>query len=941
MLSEDLKSMRADIAMLQECRLEQGILRLRGDAVEAPAGLADPPAPGEYIIISSGATEAGHYGVGIALSRRCTRVVRNVQYYNERVISVTLDTSPVPTTILSIYAPATTHDFDTRDAFWEEVRAIHRDVPGHHFLIYGGDFNTQLPRAHPLVGMYTKGAEGAAGVDSIPLSQLMIDLDLRAVNTYFRPARRRSTATFRSHLGESQIDFILTRRRHSAAWKWCRTRLATLHHSDHVPVAAGFQLALRRNRSSQPSPPPIDVQALQDPVTRLRYQDQLNTSLAALAPPVAWPAIKDAIHEAQKVLPTIPKRRFPWISNSTIQLALAYQRARIDKVPLEILRSARSQYKLAIKNDSVVRWTAFATRAQQAFEAHEHGSLFKDLRSFSGTRRAIPSVAPEDFANHLRSVLNGQNDGPPPPVWEPAMFTHTTAPSEAEVGIALKRLGRAKAPGPDAVRSELLAHGGPGLLAALTWVAAQFWTTGVPPLGAGTATVVPVYKKGPPHMASSYRPITLLQSIYKLLELILAARIKPILHIDEEQFGFRPNRSTLEPILALRNILQSRKEFQLESHCIAVDFTSAFDMVLRDEVWRELGEQAVPTHLILLCQRLMQGLSLSVATPFGTSSEILGTRGCPQGSSLGPTLFLLALQRVMRRVHERMGDWPAGIPLQHRRLCYLAYADDIILLAESHGMAQMMVDVLREEAAAAGLQINARKCQYLHSGTGAELAISINGFLLPPVDSIEYLGSMVGAAGESGVDLGHRIARAQFAFRRLAVCCFKQRGLPLKLRAQVYQWTVRQTLMYGTATWTAKEVERHGLDVCDRSLLRRMLPVRLRLIRGRVIAIKQANRLLYSSCCLQAVSTQLDERRWKLLRKIFLSDVTLPLECFLYEPSGATRQRGGQTLTWRRRIIRDAKALGMQGLHGVEGFISRTKRLSNHAFAEKVVLRSA
>ena len=111
------------------------------------------------------------------------------------------------------------------------------------------------------------------------------------------------------------------------------------------------------------------------------------------------------------------------------------------------------------------------------------------------------------------------------------------------------------------------------------------WTRGL---------VVPLYKDGDKHVGDNYRGITLLSVVGKLYTVVLNKRLskwceKKQILVDE-QAGFRTNRSTIDQIYALKEVIQGRRKKRRDTYCCFLDIKKAYDTVFREGLWRRLRE---------------------------------------------------------------------------------------------------------------------------------------------------------------------------------------------------------------------------------------------------------------------------------------------------------------------------------------------------------------
>ena len=173
----------------------------------------------------------------------------------------------------------------------------------------------------------------------------------------------------------------------------------------------------------------------------------------------------------------------------------------------------------------------------------------------------------------------------------------------------------------------------------------QSISTGVFPDQLKIATVIPVFKKGDPTNPSNYRPISLLPFMSKILEKIICVRLTIFFYVNliitPHQFGFQKNLSTIDAIIHFSEIVYNGLNDKNSIICIFIDFCKAFDSVMHSILLKKLeayGVTGIANQLIasFLGDRRQM---VRVGNVFSRVETL--NIGVPQGSILGPLLFLV------------------------------------------------------------------------------------------------------------------------------------------------------------------------------------------------------------------------------------------------------------------------------------------------------------
>jgi hypothetical protein len=199
------------------------------------------------------------------------------------------------------------------------------------------------------------------------------------------------------------------------------------------------------------------------------------------------------------------------------------------------------------------------------------------------------------------------------------------------------------------------------------------------------------------------------------------------------------------------------------------------------------------------------------------------TAGVGQGCILSPTIFLLALDGVMRRklgASKREIEWG-----MRDRLDGLDFADDIYLLAQRFRDMEEKLRRIQEEAKVAGLNINVNKTKEMrvNATVGEKLFICVKE--IEQVDSFTYLGSTVSKDRGADEDVRSRIRKANGAFIQLYSVWRNHISKRTKLR--IFNTNVKSVLLYACETWKVTHRITNRLQGFINRCLRCIINIRL------------------------------------------------------------------------------------------------------------------
>jgi len=248
--------------------------------------------------------------------------------------------------------------------------------------------------------------------------------------------------------------------------------------------------------------------------------------------------------------------------------------------------------------------------------------------------------------------------------------------------------------------------------------------------------VIMILKPGKdPTLASSYRPISLLPCLSKLFEKVLLAKLFPYLQanniIPSHQFGFREKHGTVEQVNRVTN--EIRTAFENREYCSAsfLDVAQAFDRVWHEGMVFKI-RQSLPLNVHAVLESYLENRQFRVKHNSFITADFPINAGVPQGSVLGPLLYLL---------------YTADIPTSNNSTTS-TFADDTAILCRhknvdaATGHLQTHLSQIEGWLSLWRIRVNEQKCRHIvfTLNKRPSSAIYLNGVAVPQTDEVTYLG---------------------------------------------------------------------------------------------------------------------------------------------------------------------------------------------------------
>jgi ribonuclease P/MRP protein subunit RPP40 len=281
--------------------------------------------------------------------------------------------------------------------------------------------------------------------------------------------------------------------------------------------------------------------------------------------------------------------------------------------------------------------------------------------------------------------------------------------TEEHVIQSIKALKENKAPGVDGLNSTFIKGCMGGVVRPLVLVFNKSLTTGQVPQDWKDANVSALFKKGSRKEPGNYRPVSLTSQICKLLEKVIKEAMVSYLEgnglIGNSQHGFRKGRSCLTNLLEFMQELTEGVDQGDDIDVIYLDFQKAFDKVPHRRLLLKLRDMGIGGEIAQWIENWLDGRKQRVVLNGYSSDWVHVTSGVPQGSVLGPVLFVAYINDLDEGIKNKI--WK--------------FADDTKLMGkttEPKGIEELQEDLARLISWSEKWQMvfNVDKCKVMHIG---------------------------------------------------------------------------------------------------------------------------------------------------------------------------------------------------------------------------------
>ena len=379
---------------------------------------------------------------------------------------------------------------------------------------------------------------------------------------------------------------------------------------------------------------------------------------------------------------------------------------------------------------------------------------------------------------------------------ESSFFLSPTDSTEIECIIT--QLKNGKALGPYSIPCNLLKILNSFISPLLAILINESFSTGIFPDKLKIAKVIALHKKGASDNPSNYRPISLLSIFSKIFEKIMHKRLYDFLELNEVlhplQFGFRRKHSTSHTLISMTEKIRNTIDNGNYGCGIFIDLKKAFDTVNHSILLKKLDHYGIRGIPLKWFVSYLSYRKQYVSVNGHISDELVITHGVPQGSVLGPLLFLLFIN---------------DLPGVSKFLTFYLFADDTNIYYESSDLLNIQKIVNRElrkvrgwlEANRLALNIDKTNFVIFHSQKRKlceHIVVKIGNKKIKEESHVRFLGVLLDSPLSweyQLIELSKKLARTTGMFYKI------RHYAPKDTLVLLYHSIFASFLTYGVSVW--------------------------------------------------------------------------------------------------------------------------------------------
>lgn len=487
----------------------------------------------------------------------------------------------------------------------------------------------------------------------------------------------------------------------------------------------------------------------------------------------------------------------------------------LKKVIKHAKKLANSEFILNAENKTKATWSLIKNITGKS-NTTDNSNIFKNFESSGSNSLTLLNNANNYFINacpdtNTEYEINYEiiKQSTPSIFLKPA--------STQEVYNCIKHLKNKKSVGHDEIPICLLKEVAELIIYPLTHIINLIFCTGIYPEGLKTTYIKAIYKKGEKDKFKNYRPISLLSNVGKIIEKLIYERIENFLAtnsiLSDCQNGFRKGKSTIRALYqAMVKILESLNNDK-KTITMSLDLSKAFDSVDHNILCRKLnlyGIRGVASRLIesYLENRKQCVIEMGKNGEMQMSDTVTIKKGVPQGSVLGPLLYILYTNELPIVVDQTM----------------ILYADDTSLVFSEADIVSCQtkiaesLNIMDAWFSANNLMLNVEKTQLMCFSNRSSETFDTNfrNTILKSTNNIRFLGVYI----DQRLDWRHQIEKlAQYMARYCYALKILAQNIGIREALTAYHAYIHSKIKYGIIFW-GNSVEIQRILVLQKRCLR-------------------------------------------------------------------------------------------------------------------------
>lgn len=611
------------------------------------------------------------------------------------------------------------------------------------------------------------------------------------------------------------------------------------------------------------------------------------------------------------------KRRVPWWTDSVKENVKERNRLfrKFRKHPsganLDLLNQKKKEVKEVIKQAKAESWSSYVSSIKTDTPPKV---VWDKIRKISGKHRSVVireliengdvANTEEDMSEVLaRTFAKNSDDSDSSDEalrQRESLLGYQTVPfdntcvelnlpfSLEEMSQAL-RVAKGRSAGPDGITYQMLKNLPPQGKSRLLLILNKVFSEGTIPDVWKTANIIPILKPDKdPTDPKSYRPISLLSCVGKLLEKMVSSRLNWWLEsnhlLSDYQSGFRRNRCTTDNLAYLQNFMANKINEKEHISCISLDIEKAYEKVWRIVIINKLRDWGLEGRIFKYIDNFLRDRQFNVYVGNKMSSRFTQENGTPTGSVLSVPLFLIAI--------NSSSDY-LNIP----GVKHVLYADDLLIFASANSSEnlqmklQTAVDELEVWAQQYGFNFSIPKSKTLHVCRRRNCRhprFSLKNNRISEVNNLKILGILFDSRLSFQQHIKEIKDNCQKRVNIIKVLSNLEWGADRRQLLSVHQALVGGKLDYGVVSFCT----------AAKSILKKLDPIHNAGIRAATGAFRSSPT---DSLIAESGLMNLEDRRTLLTVK-YWNKISANQHIIMYKEMCAGFRAGGRIISWVEKV---------------------------------------